>query len=316
MSSENNINEIFISYRINDCQIFTVDLHKRLAKKFGKDAAFLDNRSLTSGEPFDQEIFKKLRQSQLLILVVGKNWLSVSQNGKSRLFDKQDYVRREIECAIENNIKIIPLLINGAQIPSKDELPESLHQIFLRGAISINSSDRKTDLDSQLEDVENDLRNQLKSETRKHLSKYDGLWIVGQTGKIPDGAVKAGEELDGTPLFIARAKFDGGVQPGKVSHLLKKVHFGYSDQEKTSKIFEIYVGTCKWKQCKDGYIPDNALVAGYEANGKRLFVARALCDYGLHIGKIRSGFNGANISFDGREQTMPLYDVLVKENPI
>ena len=70
-------------------------------------------------------------------------------------------------------------------------------------------------------------------------------------------------------------------------------------------------GNCKWEKCSDGEIPANAMVSGYEANGKRLFVARAECHDGLHIGKIGSGFNGANISFDGKGETIPSYDVLV-----
>jgi hypothetical protein len=42
-----------------------------------------------------------------------------------------------------------------------------------------------------------------------------GLWIDSDgTGRVPIGAVVCGVEADGTPLFVARANFNGGLPPG------------------------------------------------------------------------------------------------------
>lgn len=62
-----------------------------------------------------------------------------------------------------------------------------------------------------------------------------------------------------------------------------------------------------WKS----YIPDNAIRAGYEANGKPLFVARAIIQGAITSGKCGIHLEGAYIIYGGKENVVQHYGVLV-----
>ncbi|PAB59452.1 DM9 repeat-containing protein [Anaeromicrobium sediminis] len=66
----------------------------------------------------------------------------------------------------------------------------------------------------------------------------------------------------------------------------------------------------KWVAMSDGTIPDGALKFGYEADGTPLYVARAYYAGGLHLGKVRPGFEGALIPYAGTEVVVKFYEVL------
>ncbi|KIG17525.1 hypothetical protein DB30_03226 [Enhygromyxa salina] len=64
-----------------------------------------------------------------------------------------------------------------------------------------------------------------------------------------------------------------------------------------------------WKNANDGRIPDGATKVGYESNGEPLYLARAEYDGGVHIGKVRLAFGGANIPYGGKEVKVTKYEV-------
>ena len=66
-----------------------------------------------------------------------------------------------------------------------------------------------------------------------------GRWIPAQGGQIPDGAVKLGAEADGTPLYVARAWYQGGLHPGKVRPEFLSANIGFGGKE--VKVFEYEV---------------------------------------------------------------------------
>jgi Protein of unknown function (DUF3421) len=43
-----------------------------------------------------------------------------------------------------------------------------------------------------------------------------GIWVAGSGGQLPDEAIVCGREPNGDPLFVARAKLNNGVHPGKI----------------------------------------------------------------------------------------------------
>jgi hypothetical protein len=67
----------------------------------------------------------------------------------------------------------------------------------------------------------------------------------------------------------------------------------------------------RWVEAFRGTIPAGALPCGREADGQLLYACRARLQGGIHPGKIRPGFGGANIPWGGRECTVPEYEVLV-----
>lgn len=70
--------------------------------------------------------------SQVCLVIIGPNWISASdEQGRRRLFLSDDWVRREVEIALASSrTKLIPVLVQGATLPSEDQLPESIRGLL------------------------------------------------------------------------------------------------------------------------------------------------------------------------------------------
>ncbi|KDQ21376.1 carbohydrate-binding module family 12 protein, partial [Botryobasidium botryosum FD-172 SS1] len=120
---------------------------------------------------------------------------------------------------------------------------------------------------------------------------------VGVTGKdIPNNAIEGGRDRDGSPLYIARAFYEGGVHPGKCGRGLRKgAVIGYGNKEIELDQYEVLVGdqnSVRWNK-ESGEINFQALSGqpvegGREANGKVLYIAQANYNNTTHPGKTNS----------------------------
>jgi hypothetical protein len=74
-------------------------------------------------------------QCHILLAVIGDKWVTISNsNGQRRLDDPSDFVRIEIEAALNRGIKVIPLLVQGAKPPQEAALPPVLRELaWLQG---------------------------------------------------------------------------------------------------------------------------------------------------------------------------------------
>lgn len=138
------------------------------------------------------------------------------------------------------------------------------------------------------------------------------LWVHATGGAVPDGAAANGNEADGEPLFVARAKVHDGVHPGKVHEQFGSANIPYRGKEVKVREYEVLMNQGIWEPASGGQIPDDAVVCGHEADGTPLFAARAHYRGGLHPGKIRRGSGGANIPWGGQEVCVDYYEVLVE----
>jgi hypothetical protein len=136
-------------------------------------------------------------------------------------------------------------------------------------------------------------------------------WVYASGGHIPDGAIQHGHEADGKPLYVARAHYSGGLHPGKVRGEFGAANIPYGGAEVKVYEYEVLVGPGVWSGAENGVLPVNAIKCGHEKNGESLFVARGWLNDGLHPGKFRPAFGGANIPWGGREVKVNPYDVLV-----
>src|ERR1700693_1562865 len=89
---------------------------------------FFDIDGIPVGEKFPDIIERSLRQSDVLFVTIDNAWLT-DEDGQRRLNNPKDWVRREIELALELRIPIIPLLIGNANMPHQDDLPDSLREL-------------------------------------------------------------------------------------------------------------------------------------------------------------------------------------------
>ncbi len=132
-------NRVFISYRRVDSAEVVGRIYDRLAEHFGKDAIFKDVNSIYPGENFKVKISDSVAQCTVLLAIIGDQWLIIKdEKGNRRLDNPDDFVRLEIELALERkNISVIPLTVRGAQVPDAKDLPPSLSQLVFKNALPI-----------------------------------------------------------------------------------------------------------------------------------------------------------------------------------
>jgi hypothetical protein len=131
--------KIFVNYRRSDAQGFAGRLADSLTRHFGSERVFRDVTGIDYGADFEQVIVERIEQACAVIVVIGDGWLNaVDDQGNARLSDENDYVVREIEAALAGGIVVVPVLIGGATMPRREELPPRLADLANRNAITIS----------------------------------------------------------------------------------------------------------------------------------------------------------------------------------
>jgi len=121
---------IFINYRRGDDPGFTQALFSRLEQAFPPERLFMDVDNIAPGLDFVQVLNDQVARCDVLIAVIGKNWLDAAdESGERRLDNPDDFVRIEIESALSQKKRVIPVLVNDAKMPRSTELPEELEAI-------------------------------------------------------------------------------------------------------------------------------------------------------------------------------------------
>lgn len=133
---------IFVNYRGTDEAWAASAVWRVWAEHIGEQRVFLDNRSIRPGRPFDDELLNAVKASAVLLAVIGRQWYGVQPGGQRLIDDEDDWVRREIVHAIQHDVRVIPILVDGWQPPAR-ELPDDLRPIvkFQHRSISHRSSD-------------------------------------------------------------------------------------------------------------------------------------------------------------------------------
>jgi hypothetical protein len=132
---------IFISYRRQETAYSAGWLYERLAAHFGRGQLFKDIDSIVPGDDFAEVIANAVGSCDVLLALIGDQWLSIAdEDGRSRLANPDDFVRLEIEAALERNVRVIPILVEGARLPRSDELPASLAELVRRQALELSPS--------------------------------------------------------------------------------------------------------------------------------------------------------------------------------
>ena len=142
------------------------------------------------------------------------------------------------------------------------------------------------------------------------LSAHAG-WERASDGRVPPGAVVAGQESNGEPLYICRGAYNGGVHSGKVRAAFGACNIGWGGKEVKVNPYTVLTEQ-RWVPASGGNVPDGALPGGKEANGERLYLCRASYNGGVHPGKVRAAFGGCNIGWGGGEHVVSSYEVLVR----
>jgi hypothetical protein len=143
---------VFISYRRADSSGHAQALHRILEDKLGSGHVFMDVDDIEPGQNFTTALDSALAESDVVIVLIGRDWLDASDEvtGQKRLDNPDDYVRREIATALEGNLRVIPVLLDDAQVPSVDALPAEIRSLSTFNAVSLRHSRFTDDVDHLL----------------------------------------------------------------------------------------------------------------------------------------------------------------------
>ena len=128
---------IFLSYRRRDTAGVAGRIFDRLRAKFGDDSVVMDIDSIPFGVDFREFINAEVARCDILLVLIGPRWLG--KTGKvPRIDDPKDFVRIEIEAALQRNIPVIPVRIDRVRMPAETDLPPSLSPLAFRNAIEVD----------------------------------------------------------------------------------------------------------------------------------------------------------------------------------
>lgn len=140
---------VFISYRRDDTQAWA----GRIADFLNETTnvrVLIDVDSISRGEDYTEAIRRNIKESDAILVLVGKGWLdAVDDDGARRLLDPDDPVRLEVHSALTENKLVVPVLVDGANMPARKSLPDDLGDLSVRNGLSLGHQSFRRDL-SQL----------------------------------------------------------------------------------------------------------------------------------------------------------------------
>jgi hypothetical protein len=139
--------KVFLSYRRDDSAAYAGRIEDRLQRAFGRYLLFMDVDNVPLGVNFAKTLHDEVAKCEVLLAVIGRNWLSAQDDeGKRRLDNPDDFVRIEIATALRRNIRVIPILLDGATVPKANELPEELKELALRNGLDVRHTSFHNDM--------------------------------------------------------------------------------------------------------------------------------------------------------------------------
>jgi hypothetical protein len=122
---------VFISYRHDDAAMAALAIRNQLVQSLGSGSVFLDSTDLRGGDNWRSTLDERVGSCSALLAVIGKNWVS------PRLAEPADVVRFEIESALHREVRVVPVLVDGAETLDEKELPDGLKTLSSRQWIKI-----------------------------------------------------------------------------------------------------------------------------------------------------------------------------------
>jgi len=139
-------------------------------------------------------------------------------------------------------------------------------------------------------------------------------WVPAKNGNHPKFAVHAGIDK-GNKLYVARARYNNGVIPGKVVVGHTSAYISYDGKEVPMANYEVLVAppaTLSWVDCLGSNIPPFALPGGQDPNGETYYIGRVFHQGTVTVGKVHPSHGTCYVPHGGLEYPYTDYEILVK----
>jgi TIR domain len=132
---------VFISYRREDTGPYARLLKEHVCSRFPDVPVFMDLDSIEAGLDFAEVIESALRSCVVLIVLIGREWLTIADDDDRRRLDNpDDYVRFEIRTALQRCVRVVPVLVDGVKAPQRQQLPADLDRLARLNALEMSYS--------------------------------------------------------------------------------------------------------------------------------------------------------------------------------
>ena len=148
--------KIFLSYRREDSADATGRIYDHLAERYERTSIFKDVDSIPFGVDFRKHLRTVIETCEVVLVIIGDRWLMIPDgSGQRRLDDPADFVRIEVESALQRDIPIVPVLVNGATMPRPQDLPEAMQELAYRNGLPVrHDPDFHNDLERLVKSLE------------------------------------------------------------------------------------------------------------------------------------------------------------------
>jgi hypothetical protein len=146
--------QIFISYRRQEASHAAGRLYSELAALVGREHVFMDVDVIPPGMDFVEILEQKVASCDVLLALIGSDWLNAKDEaGRRRLDRPDDFVRTEIATALDRKIPVVPVLMDGAQMPDAASLPDDLKPLARRQAAVLSHRGFRRDVEQLVEQL-------------------------------------------------------------------------------------------------------------------------------------------------------------------
>jgi len=147
--------KVFVCYRRDETAAHAGRLYDAMVARFGEGNVFMDVE-LPPGVDFEERITKVVSGCVALLVVMGRNWVTATnEDGTRRIDEPDDFVRLELQTALRNpGITPIPVLVHGAQMPNREDLPAELQPLARRNAIELSDGRWRYDVERLMDSLD------------------------------------------------------------------------------------------------------------------------------------------------------------------
>jgi hypothetical protein len=143
---------VFISYRSEDEAFAAVLLNHALSQRFGSARIFLDT-GMPVGIDYRPELWGRLARSTAVLVVIGPRWLTVSDPAGRKVDNEDDFVRREIQMALQTGTRVVPVLVGDTPMPAADDLPTDIRELSTRQFLRLRARNAQYDIQHLVDEL-------------------------------------------------------------------------------------------------------------------------------------------------------------------
>ena len=199
---------IFLSYRRSDAPGYAGRIYDRLNQRF-RGRVFRDVEGIKPGADFVKELNQRMGQCRALVVVIGPRWLGQDGPRGPRIADDDDWVRIEVGSAVKRGLAVFPVLVQGAKMPTTQDVPADLAAFTQRQAVVL----REESFDHGLSTLTKALESALGEEAPRSAPKRSsvGGWVLPLLGLGLAAVVCTGVGLTGLAALSSFGLWEDNV---------------------------------------------------------------------------------------------------------